>query len=41
MHQRLFDWLSVRKHRTTETLAQVEARTHAHERMMGIQIGKW
>ncbi len=41
MHQRLFDWLSLRKHRTTETLAQVEARTHAHERMMGIQIGKW
>jgi len=41
MHQRLFDWLSERKHRATETLEQVEARTHAHERMMGIQIGKW
>jgi len=41
MQQRLLDWLAARRHRTTETLAQVEARTHAHERMMGIQIGRW
>ena len=41
MQQRLFEWLRTRKRRTTETYQQVDARTHAHERMMGIQIGKW
>jgi len=41
MFERLFVWLEARKTRTTESYAQVEARTHAHERLMGIQIGKW
>ncbi|MCB2000700.1 MAG: phosphonate monoester hydrolase, partial [Rhodoferax sp.] len=41
MRDRLLDWFATRKHRASETLEQVEARTHAHERMMGIQIGRW
>lgn len=41
MAERLKNWQRTRKTRTTETLAQVEARTHAHERLMGILIGKW
>lgn len=39
--ERLTRWLATLKHRTTETLEQVERRTHAHERMMGILIGRW
>jgi len=39
--ERLFEWLRTRKTRTTEPHAAVEARTHAHERMMGILIGRW
>ncbi|MEZ5658015.1 MAG: sulfatase-like hydrolase/transferase [Burkholderiaceae bacterium] len=38
---RMADWLATRKHRTTEDRAQVQARTHAHERMMSILIGRW
>jgi arylsulfatase A-like enzyme len=37
----LFDWLRSRKRRTTESGDQVAARTNAHSRMMGIEIGKW
>jgi arylsulfatase A-like enzyme len=38
---RVTEWLATRKHRTTESRDQVSARTHAHERMMGILIGRW
>lgn len=41
MAECLAEWLRTRKTRTSETHAEVEARTHAHERLMGIQIGKW
>lgn len=41
MHAELLQWLAARKHRATETLQQVNDRTHAHERMMGILIGRW
>jgi arylsulfatase A-like enzyme len=37
----LFDWLRSCKRRTSESEAGVVARTHAHTRMMGIEIGKW
>ena len=37
----IYDWLRSRKRRATETHARVVARTHAHQRMMGIEIGKW
>ncbi|MEZ5652484.1 MAG: sulfatase-like hydrolase/transferase [Burkholderiaceae bacterium] len=38
---RMAQWLATRKHRTTENHAQVDARTHAHERLMSILIGRW
>jgi arylsulfatase A-like enzyme len=41
MQARLFQWFRDARRRTTESDAQVEARTHAHERMMGILIGRW
>lgn len=41
MRARLLEWFATRKHRASETAEQVDARTHAHERMMGIQIGRW
>lgn len=41
MHDRLSDFVAGRARRTTETDAQVEHRTHAHERLMGILIGRW
>lgn len=41
LHERLFEWQRDARRRTTESDAQVENRTHAHERMMGIQIGRW
>ena len=41
MSAQLFEWLVERRRRATETTAQVENRTHAHERMMGIFIGRW
>jgi arylsulfatase A-like enzyme len=37
----LYDWQRSRKRRTTETYEQVAARTNAHGRMMGIEIGRW
>jgi arylsulfatase A-like enzyme len=37
----LFEWLQARKGRATETYAQARDRTHAHERMMNILIGRW
>ena len=41
MQARLFEWLAARRSRVTESHAQVCSRTHAHERMMGILIGRW
>ena len=41
MQSRLFEWLVARRSRVTESHAQVRSRTHAHERMMGILIGRW
>jgi hypothetical protein len=41
LQARLFEWERDARRRTTESDAQVENRTHAHERMMGIQIGRW
>jgi arylsulfatase A-like enzyme len=41
LQQRLFEWLASAKRRATESALQVEARTDAHERLMGIQIGRW
>lgn len=37
----LLFWMLQRRRRTSETGAQVRARTHAHERMMNILIGRW
>jgi len=41
MAECLAAWQRTRKTRTSESHAEVEARTHAHERLMGIQIGRW
>lgn len=37
----LLHWLIERRRRSSETDAQVGARTHAHERAMNILIGRW
>ena len=37
----LLQWMLERKRRASETHPQVEARTHAHERLMNILIGRW
>ncbi len=41
MREMLFDWYGERRRRTTETEEQAVERTHAHERMMNILIGRW
>jgi len=41
MGEALCDWNWRRQRRCTETFEQVAARTHAHERMMNIVIGRW
>lgn len=41
MRSALLDWHEGLKRRATETDEEVRARTHAHERMMGILIGRW
>lgn len=41
LHAQLMAWLVARRRRTTETTQQALDRTHAHERMMGILIGRW
>lgn len=41
LHAQRTTFVDARKARATESDAQVEARTHAHERMMGILIGRW
>jgi len=37
----LLGWMMARRRRSTETAAAVVNRTHAHERMMNILIGRW
>ncbi|MBL0422913.1 sulfatase-like hydrolase/transferase [Ramlibacter sp. AW1] len=41
MREDLLRWLASSRRRTTESSQQVLERTHAHERMMGILIGRW
>jgi hypothetical protein len=41
MRSALLDWHEGLKRRATETDEEVRERTHAHERMMGILIGRW
>ncbi|MBT2792088.1 sulfatase-like hydrolase/transferase [Paraburkholderia strydomiana] len=41
MRDALIDWNDKRKTRATETYEQVKQRTHAHERLMNILIGRW
>jgi hypothetical protein len=41
LRDQLLHWMMTRQRRTTETTAQVLDRTHAHERMMNILIGRW
>jgi arylsulfatase A-like enzyme len=41
LRDQLLHWMMTRTRRTTETTAQVLDRTHAHERMMNILIGRW
>ena len=41
LQEELLAWLAAARRRTTESVQQVVDRTHAHERMMGIQIGRW
>ena len=41
LHDALESWHAQRRHRATESDAQVEQRTHAHERLMNILIGRW
>jgi hypothetical protein len=41
LREALLHWTLKRRRRTSETGAQVIARTHAHERMMKILIGVW
>lgn len=41
LRESLLHWMLERRRRTSETGAQVVARTHAHERMMKILIGVW
>jgi len=41
MREALCDWNWRRQRRCTESVEQVRARTHAHERMMNIVIGRW
>ena len=41
LKDQLLEWMLQRRRRATETTAQVQDRTHAHERMMNILIGRW
>lgn len=41
MQDELLGWLASSRRRATESSQQVVDRTHAHERMMGILIGRW
>ena len=41
LKDQLLDWMMQRRRRVTETIDQVQDRTHAHERMMNILIGRW
>ncbi|MFM8766544.1 MAG: sulfatase-like hydrolase/transferase [Rubrivivax sp.] len=41
LKDQLLDWMLQRRRRATETTAQVQDRTHAHERLMNILIGRW
>jgi len=41
LRERLAAFVGSAKRRATESDAQVEARTHAHERLMNILIGRW
>jgi arylsulfatase A-like enzyme len=41
LRDQLLDWMMQRRRRATETTAQVQDRTHAHERMINILIGRW
>jgi len=41
LKDQLLDWMMQRRRRATETTAQVQDRTHAHERMINILIGRW
>ncbi|HYF20267.1 MAG TPA: sulfatase-like hydrolase/transferase [Ramlibacter sp.] len=41
LHDELLQWLAAARRRATESVQQVVDRTHAHEKMMGILIGRW